>query len=100
MKISGMLFAGLLSLGAVGAQAQFESGEVLSTPRLAGTFQRYDAASRVMRISDIEYAVSPNLTGRQQSRLRDLRSGRQVVFGVSDFDAKGRNIIVEIVADE
>ncbi|MDO9468692.1 MAG: hypothetical protein Q7J36_15440 [Thiobacillus sp.] len=95
MKISAMLLVGLLSLTAAGAQAQFAGGDVLTVPKLAGTFQRYDASSRVVRISDIEYAVAPNLV----SRLRDLRAGRQVVFSVSGFDPKGRDIIMEIAAE-
>ncbi|MDP1534851.1 MAG: hypothetical protein Q8L92_14845 [Rubrivivax sp.] len=94
MKISAMLLIGLLSLTAAGAQAQFAGGDVL-TVKLAGTFQRYDVSSRVVRISDIEYAVAPNLV----SRLRDLRAGRQVVFSVSGFDPKGRDIIMEIAAE-
>ena len=99
MKISGMLLVGLLSLTAAGAQAQFTASDAFTVPKLAGTFQRYDASSRVVRISDIEYAVAPNLASRQQSRLRDLRAGRQVVFSVSGYDPKGRDILMEITAE-
>jgi hypothetical protein len=95
MKISGMLLVGLLSLTTAGAQAQFAGSDAFTVPKLAGTFQSYDTSSRVVRISDIEYAVAPNLV----SRLRDLRAGRQVVFSVSGYDPKGRDIIMEITAE-
>lgn len=95
MKILGMLLVGLLSLTAAGAQAQFSGSDVISVPKLAGTFQRYDAPSRVVRISNIEYAVAPDLV----RSLRDLRANRQVVFSVSGYDPKGRGIILEITAE-
>ena len=105
MNITGMLFAGLLSLAVTSAQAQFVGGEApaassdaYTAPRLAGTFQRYDASSRVMRISDIEYSVSADLVRHELGRVRGLRSGSQVLFNVSGFDTNGRDVIVEITA--
>ncbi len=95
MKILGILLAGLLSLAPAGAQAQFVHGDAFTAPKLAGTFQSYDASTRVVRISDIEYAVAPGLV----RRLRDLRANRQVVFSVSGYDPKGRDIILEIKAE-
>lgn len=94
MKISSMVVVGLLGLTAVSAQAQFARSDVLTVPKLAGTFQRYDPPSRVVRISDIEYAVAPNLV----SNLRDLRAGRYVEFSVSGYDPKGRDIITELTS--
>ena len=98
MNITGMLFAGLLSLAAADAQAQYEhvKSEELVPSRLAGVFQSYDASGGLVRISNIEYAVSPNLVRSQLNRLRHLPTGRQLVFGVSGYDAKGRDVIVEI----
>lgn len=99
MKISGMLLVGLLSLTAAGAQAQSAGSDVFTVPKLAGTFQSYDTSSRVVRISNIEYAVAPNMASRHKSSLRDLRAGRQVVFSVSGYDPKGRDMITEITAE-
>lgn len=99
MKISGMLLVGLLSLTAAPAHPQSAGSDVFTVPKLGGTFQSYDTSSRVVRISNIEYAVAPNMASRHQSRLRDLRAGRQVVFSVSGYDPKGRDIITEITAE-
>lgn len=101
MNITGMLFAGLLSLGAAGAQAQYahaESEELIPS-RLVGVFQNYDASGGLIRISNIEYSVSPKLVRSQLNRLRHLPTGRQLMFGVSGYDAKGRDVIVEIEAE-
>lgn len=95
MKILGMLLAGLLSLAPAGAQAQLARSDTITAPKLAGTFQSYDTSSRVARISNIEYAVAPDLA----RSLRDLRANRQVVFSVTGFDSKGRDIILEITAE-
>lgn len=100
MKIRKILSASLLCLATTYTYAQF-SGVVAaeaatSTAKLSGTFQSYDPRARVMRISDIEYAVSTVLANRQSNRLQDLRFGKHIIFSVSDFDPQGRSVIVEI----
>lgn len=100
MKIRKILSASLLCLATTYAYAQFPgviaTEAASSTAKLSGTFQSYDPRTRVMRISDIEYAISAALANRQSNRLHDLRFGKQIIFRVSDFDPQGRSVIVEI----
>lgn len=87
--------AGVLALtawlvGGTAAWAQ-QGGDVLVVSRLGGVFQRYDPSARIVRISDIEYALSPKL---KFSRMP--RTGASVVFRVEGHDAQGRDRLVEI----
>lgn len=106
MKSTTVLLIGLLSLASASAAGQSPReglgarlpGDFVASGSLAGTFQHYDMANQVLRISDADYAVDPALLKLQGATLRNMRQGQEVIFEMSGYDSKGRDVIVGIKA--
>jgi hypothetical protein len=90
LSLKALLWLGLTS----SAAPCLAAGDAMLTQELAGTFQRYNPAERVVRISNIDYGLPANQSFNEQ--LRKLRTGDSIEFRVEGYDAKGRDVVMEI----
>lgn len=64
----------------------------INDARIGGVFQDYDAQRGMVKLSGVEYELSPDLRV-QKSKLRDFYRGQAVYFKQNGVSAAGRNVV-------